>query len=69
MATLDDNVKSLIRKSYPQAKDGDSDPVKLSAAIFSNVEVSYVTDTIRRGRHANTFLSTRRPRRRRSSNG
>lgn len=41
MATqLDDKVKSLLDKSYPQAKDAGEDPAKLSSAIFSSVEVS-----------------------------
>lgn len=38
--TLDDNVKSLISKSYPQAAEAGDDTHKLSAAVFSNVEVS-----------------------------
>lgn len=37
---LDDKVKSLVEKSYPQAKDADSDPVKLSQALFPSAEVS-----------------------------
>lgn len=53
MATLDENAKSLIDKSYPQAKDADSDPVKLSSTIFSNTEVSHETATSR-GHLANT---------------
>ena len=40
MATLDDNVKSLVEKSYPQAKGGEDDPVKLSSTIFSDGDVS-----------------------------
>lgn len=39
MATLDDTVKSLILKSYPQAKDADSDPVKVSSTLFEGAEV------------------------------
>ena len=39
MATLDDGVKSLISKSYPQAGDIDSDPVKVSSTIFGSAEV------------------------------
>jgi len=30
---------SLVKGSYPQAKDAESDPAKLSSAIFSSVEV------------------------------
>jgi len=30
---------SLIRESYPQAKDADNDPAKLSSTIFPSVEV------------------------------
>ena len=40
MASLDSSVKSLIEKSYPQAKDVDNDPVKVSSAIFEHAEVS-----------------------------
>ena len=39
MATLDDSVKSLISKSYPQAQGADIDPVKVSSAIFESAEV------------------------------
>jgi hypothetical protein len=42
MATLDDPVKSLISKSYPQAKDTDNDPVKMSSAIFESAEVCII---------------------------
>ncbi|KAF2162564.1 hypothetical protein M409DRAFT_69128 [Zasmidium cellare ATCC 36951] len=38
MATIDSSVKSLVEKSYPQAKDAGEDPAKLSSAIFSSVE-------------------------------
>jgi hypothetical protein len=43
MATLDAGVKSLISKSYPQAKDLDSDPVKVSSAIFESADVCILT--------------------------
>lgn len=50
MATtgLENDLKnlSLIKNSYPQAKDADSDPAKLSSAIFSSVEVSTRLDPI-----------------------
>jgi hypothetical protein len=39
MATLDSTAKRLISKSYPQAKEIDSDPVKISSAVFDNAEV------------------------------
>lgn len=35
---LDDKAKSLITKTYPQANE--SDPVKLSSAVFPTAEVS-----------------------------
>ncbi|RMX73952.1 hypothetical protein D0869_13093, partial [Hortaea werneckii] len=37
---LENDLKdlSIVKDSYPQAKDADSDPSKLSAAVFSNVE-------------------------------
>merc|ERR1711939_876417 len=37
---LENDLKDLtiVKESYPQAKDADSDPSKLSAAVFSNVE-------------------------------
>lgn len=38
---LDDQVKSLITKSYPQAQGADSEPVKLSSAIFPTIEVRH----------------------------
>lgn len=34
---------SIVKESYPQAKDADSDPAKLSAAVFANVEVGMLT--------------------------
>lgn len=34
---------SLVQSSYPQAKEADSDPIKLSSSIFSNVEVCHAT--------------------------
>ncbi|KAK4617486.1 tRNA-aminoacylation cofactor [Fulvia fulva] len=40
MAQIDEKVKSLIEKSYSQAKDASEDPAKLSSAIFSSVEYS-----------------------------
>ena len=40
MATLDDNVKKRISNSYPQVKDLDSDPAKISFAAFENTEVA-----------------------------
>jgi len=38
---LEDSLKdlSLVKESYPQAKDAGSDPVKLSSAIFPSAEV------------------------------
>lgn len=36
--SLDESVKSLISKSYPQASGAGDDPHKLSQAVFSNVE-------------------------------
>jgi aminoacyl tRNA synthase complex-interacting multifunctional protein 1 len=37
---LDDKVKNLVAKSYPQANGTDeTDAVKLSSAIFSSAEV------------------------------
>lgn len=36
---IDDKVKSLIEKSYPQAKDAGEDAQKLSSAAFPSVEV------------------------------
>lgn len=36
---LDEKAQILVEKSYPQAKGADSDPAKLSSAIFSSVEV------------------------------
>ncbi|GIZ41444.1 hypothetical protein CKM354_000474700 [Cercospora kikuchii] len=39
-APLDDKAKSLIEKSYPQAKGADSDPAKLTSAIFTTIEYS-----------------------------
>jgi hypothetical protein len=41
-AGLEQDLKklSLVENSYPQAKDADNDPVKLSSAIFPKVEVS-----------------------------
>ena len=44
MATLDSTAKSLISKSYPPAKDVDSDPVKVSSTIFENAEVCVILD-------------------------
>ena len=38
MATLDDSVKTLLKKSYPQAADLETDPLKASSSIFSTVE-------------------------------
>ncbi|KAI7530963.1 hypothetical protein KC331_g14392, partial [Hortaea werneckii] len=37
---LENDLKdlSIVKDSYPQAKDADSDPSKLSAAVFSSVE-------------------------------
>ncbi|KAK4544969.1 hypothetical protein LTR36_003874 [Oleoguttula mirabilis] len=42
MAGLEKDLRelSLVQESYPQAKDADSDPAKLSSAIFSSVEYS-----------------------------
>ncbi|KAI5362685.1 putative tRNA-binding domain, nucleic acid-binding, glutathione S-transferase domain superfamily [Septoria linicola] len=37
---LDDKVQSLIAKSYPQATGADSDPAKLTTAIFTTIEYS-----------------------------
>lgn len=37
---LDEKVTALIEKSYPQAKDAGSDPVKLSQAVYPSAEVS-----------------------------
>merc|ERR1712072_574025 len=36
---LENDLKdlSIVKDSYPQARDADSDPSKLSAAVFSNV--------------------------------
>ncbi len=36
---VDDKVKDLINKSYPQAKDAGDDPHKLSTTAFPHVEV------------------------------
>ncbi|KAJ8604753.1 hypothetical protein MRB53_041658 [Persea americana] len=38
--TLDQNVKTLISKSYPQATEAGDDAHKLSSAVFPNVEYS-----------------------------
>ena len=43
---LDDKAKSLIEKSYPQAKGADSDPAKLTSAIFTTIEVRHTTNTV-----------------------
>lgn len=45
MATLDDSVKSLVSRSYPQAADLDSDPLKTSSAIFASAEYSTAEKT------------------------
>ena len=37
---LDDNVKNIVTKSYPQRKDLVDDPLKLSSAIFESVDFS-----------------------------
>ena len=39
MASLDERTTALISKSRPRAAEEGSDPVKLSSAIFSAVEV------------------------------
>jgi len=39
-AHLDDKAKSLVEKSYPQAKDAGEDPAKISSAVFSTIEYS-----------------------------
>lgn len=68
MASLDDTARSLIDKSYPQAKDADSDPVKLSSAVFSNTEVSLLKKRFLTSQ-ANSLPSIPQLKRRRSSNG
>lgn len=45
MASLDSSVKSLIEKAYPQANGTESDPGKLSSAIFENVEYTSAEKT------------------------
>ncbi|EME40858.1 hypothetical protein DOTSEDRAFT_55948 [Dothistroma septosporum NZE10] len=45
MAQLDEEVKSQIEKSYPQAKGAGEDLAKLSSAIFPSVEYSSAEKT------------------------
>lgn len=54
MAQIDEKVKSLIEKSYPQAKDASEDPAKLSSAIFSSVEVGTRPEHLARAIGTNT---------------
>ncbi|KAK5121463.1 hypothetical protein LTR85_005296 [Meristemomyces frigidus] len=47
MAGLEKDLRelSLVKESYPQAKDAESDPAKLSSAIFSSTEYSSTDKT------------------------
>lgn len=71
---VDDKVKDLIIKSYPQAQDAGDDPHKLSITAFPHVEVRTglcrVFSPLKKPILTDSFInSTPNPKRPRSSNG